>query len=100
MRKVIFIILFLGIFSLAFGARNISLTTSSVDYISVSGDEIIVHALIYDSEGNVIQNINKEYTYDSLTPQVRSNVNNVMRLLSLEINKEYANNNSATWVDK
>ena len=100
MRKVIFIVLFLGVFSLAFGARNVSLTTSSVDYISISGQDIVIHAQVFDSDGNVVQRVIKSLTYTDLSPQVRANVNNVMRLLSIEINKEYANNNAATWEDK
>jgi LPS O-antigen subunit length determinant protein (WzzB/FepE family) len=107
--KTVIIILFLtllfaaGFAMLAGAAKVVNVTTTKITNVNVINNEdgqVSVNGEIIDSVGNVVNTFFKIYTFDELPPQIRENLNNVMRHLSRDMNNLGADEDSETWINK
>jgi hypothetical protein len=98
----IFIVLFAaGVYA----EKVINVTTAKISTMTVqahaNGDAVcILDGTIYDSDGNSVKSISMTLGFDELPAQVRNNLNNVMKHMSREMNKEGANEDEDNWVDQ
>lgn len=98
----IFIILFaVGVYA----EKVINVTTVKINTMTVqahaNGDAVcILSGTVFDSEGNSVKGISMSFGFNELPAQVRNNLNNVMKHMSREMNKEGADEDVENWVDQ
>lgn len=80
--------------------KTINLTTTEIDYMTVTGSNCEVYGTVYDNNEPIFKGSILNVSFDDLPPQVRNNLNNAMKHLSREFNKAQANEDSETWVSK